>query len=158
MSVSASFRRAVEYFGGGVDGEYDYDDYGEYDDALAPGEDEPGAARSGAPVRDGRRGERPLALVQAPRTRFLVVTPASFDDARQIADHLRGGGSVVVNVQACDRALAARLNDFCSGLVYALDGSVALVDRGVLLLAPHGVDLTDEAAGRFAETGFFNQT
>lgn len=157
MSVSASFRRAVEYFGGGVDGEYEYDDYGEYD-APAYAADDTGAPRAGAPGRDGRRGERPLSLVQAPRTRFLVVTPASFDDARQIADHLRGGGSVVVNLQVCDRALAARLNDFCSGLVYALDGSVALVDDGILLLAPHGVDLTDEAAGRFVDTGFYNQS
>ncbi len=158
MSVSASFRRAVEYFGGGEGVGDEYDDYGDYDDAPPSILDEQGAPRVGMPGRDAYRGERPLALVQAPRTRFLVVTPAGFDDARQIADHLRGGGSVLVDVRVCDRALAARLNDFCSGLVYALDGSVALVDDGVLLLAPPGVDLTDAAAGRFAETGFFNQS
>lgn len=64
---------------------------------------------------------------------------------------------MIVNLQACDAQLAERVIDFCSGLVYAIDGSIQPVERDVVLLAPRDVDLSGVALTGLRGTGFFNQ-
>ena len=95
--------------------------------------------------------------MRPPRAEFCLVSPAEFNDAQQIADRFRRQAAVICNLQSCETALARRLTDFCSGLVYALDGSLQRLDDGLLLLAPRDLELSSEAAAGFLEKGFFNQ-
>jgi cell division inhibitor SepF len=97
-----------------------------------------------------------LRLVAPPALSFASCAPRSFDDAQRIADAFRAGSCVTVDLQACEAPLAKRLLDFCSGLSYALDGSLALIERDVLLLAPRHVELSDGAAPS-GSSSFFNQ-
>ena len=105
----------------------------------------------------GERAARPLALVRPPRLGFSLVTPQDFDAAQQIADHLRADSLVIVDLQGCGQDLAKRLTDFCSGLTYALEGSLEYIGEKVVLLAPHNVELSSEALGGLQERRFFNQ-
>ena len=57
-----------------------------------------------------------------------------------------------------DRDLAGRLTDFCSGLIYAVEGTLQLVGREVLLLAPGDVDISGDAASAIREPGFYNRS
>jgi cell division inhibitor SepF len=143
MSLSASLRAAVAQFGGARDDDYD-DDYetGEYE-----------SPPSSASARDAR----PLALIQPRHVRFALVAPRDFDDAQQIADHVRAGDPVLVDLQACDAELRKRLTDFFSGLAYAVDGSVESVGDQVVLLAPPAVELSSGAAGEPHRRRFLNQ-
>jgi cell division inhibitor SepF len=145
MSLSGSLRAAVAQFGGARD-DYDYDDYADEGDE---------AERS--PRAQSARDARPLALVRPRRVVFALVVPQGFDDAQQIADHLRTGDPVIVDLQDCDRGLRERLTDFCSGLTYAVDGSVEYVGEQVLLLAPPGVELSSGIRGEPHERRFLNQ-
>ncbi len=48
---------------------------------------------------------RPLELVRRPRFAFEVVAaPESFEVAQTIADRLRGGSPVLVDLRGCERA------------------------------------------------------
>jgi SepF-like predicted cell division protein (DUF552 family) len=140
MGLAQTFRAVAGQFGVGSG---DYDDYDDDEEFTASADDEHSAT--------------PLAIVRPQRLAFSLVTPQDFDAAQRIADHLRGGTPVIVDLQACGRDLAERLIDFCSGLTYALDGSVEYLGENVVLLAPHNVELSSEALGGLQERRFLNQ-
>jgi cell division inhibitor SepF len=164
MGLAQSLRAVVDQFGGAPD---DYDDYAD-DDVFAGPEE---SARGGSADYDEiyrdeslrrspqarERDPRPLALVRPPRTEFSLVAPQDFDDAQQIADRLRAGVPVIVDLQSCGPDLAKRLTDFCSGLTYALDGGLEYLGEKVVMLSPHNVELSSEAPGALHERRFLNQ-
>ena len=121
-----------------------YDDDEPYGDA--------GAGWDRAPA------ERPLALVGRSRLAFEVVAPDSFEVAQTVADRLRAGVPVLIDLHGVDRDLAGRLTDFCSGLVYAVEGTLQHVGREVLLLAPSDVDISGDAASAVRKPGFYNRS
>jgi cell division inhibitor SepF len=145
MSLSGSLRAAVAQFGGARD------EYDEYDEGNDTGEYE--EHTSATSVRDAR----PLALVRPRRVTFALVTPQDFDDAQQIADHLRAGDPVIVDLQGCDDGLRKRLTDFFSGLTYAVDGSVESLGEQAVLLAPPAVELSSGVYAEPHERRFLNQ-
>jgi cell division inhibitor SepF len=108
--------------------------------------------------RGGTRAPHPLALVDRAPLAFELVAPDSFDAAQTIADRLRAGTPVLVDLQGVDRELAGRLTDFCSGLVYAVEGTLQHVGRETLLLAPRRLDLSGDAASAIREPGFYNRS
>jgi cell division inhibitor SepF len=125
----------------------------EFDDIYAP--EEPIGARAAGRLppmrdRDGQNGGR-----HAPQVHLIV--PKTFNDAQRIADTLKVGVPVIVNLQSADSDLAKRLIDFASGLTYALDGSMQRVADKVFLLTPHTVTVSAEDKARLMERGFFNQ-
>ena len=173
MGLAQSLRAVVGQFGGARD---DYDDY--YDDDAfagpvdfergdeAPRRERGGGADYDATYRDEsplrpqearQRAARPLALVRPPRIEFSLVTPQDFNDAQQIADRLRADSPVIVDLQSCGRDLSKRLTDFCSGLTYALKGSLQHIGEKVVLLAPRNFELSSEAPSGLHERRFFNQ-
>jgi len=140
MGLAQALRDVVGQFGGASD---DYDDYGDDDGFTAPAEYE--------------RAPRPLAVVRPQRLSFSLVTPQDFAAAQQIADHLRADRPVIVDLQSCGRDLSERLIDFCSGLTYALEGSVEYLGDEVVLLAPRHVDVSSDGIGGLQEGRFLNQ-
>ena len=78
--------------------------------------------------------------------------------AQTIADRLRAGTPVLVDLRGCDGQLSGRLTDFCSGLAYALEGTLQHVGREVILLAPSHVDVSGDEASAVREPGFYNRS
>ena len=102
---------------------------------------------------------RLLALVRpAPFAFEVVAVPESFEVAQAIADRLRAGTPVLVDLRGCDRQLAGRLTDFCSGLVYAVEGTLQHIGGEVLLLAPSHVDISGDEASAVRKPGFYNRS
>jgi cell division inhibitor SepF len=62
---------------------------------------------------------------------------------------------VIVNLQLSERDLSRRMIDFCSGLTYALGGSMEKVAEQVFLLTPSNVDISPEERMRLQERGLF---
>jgi cell division inhibitor SepF len=87
-----------------------------------------------------------------------VVPPRTFNDAQQIADQLKRGNPVIVNLQTTDAELSKRIIDFGSGLTYGLDGSMQRIADKVFLLTPPDVDVSAEDRAAMVESGFFNQS
>ena len=118
----------------------------------------PSRART-APRRPASGGSRPRTGSPSQAVGGVgVVPPRTFNDAQQIADQLKRGNPVIVNLQATDGDLAKRIIDFGSGLTYGLDGSMQRIADKVFLLTPPDVDVSAEDRAAMVESGFFNQS
>jgi cell division inhibitor SepF len=98
---------------------------------------------------------RPLVTAKAPKVN--VVAPVRFGDAQEIGDLVKSGNPVIVNLQASERDLARRMIDFCSGVTYALAGSMEKVAEQVFLLTPSNVEVSAEERQRLQERGLFTR-
>ena len=96
-----------------------------------------------------------VRTIPQPSARLHVVNPASFNEAREIADRFKARAPVILNLGTTDRDSARRLLDFASGLTYALSGRIKKVGEGVFLLTPSGVEVSAEDKRRLRETGMF---
>ncbi|MGC8480873.1 MAG: cell division protein SepF [Acidimicrobiales bacterium] len=84
-----------------------------------------------------------------------LAIPTKFSDVKEIADHMKGGRPVIVNIEGLDKEVYRRIIDFCSGLTYALGGKVKKVAEQVYLLTPSKVELADEEMERISERAIF---
>ncbi len=76
--------------------------------------------------------------------KLVIMQPVSFEEARDIANHLKERKPIVINLEAVDNPTSRRIVDFLSGSVYALDGSIKKVSNGIFLIAPCNVGVMDE--------------
>ena len=161
----AGFKRMMSYLGLVDDDEYDdYDPY-EDQQQPARGGARPTTAPGGPNEFEPAPGIRPVpayaggvtpgvaeqssgVTVQPQRSSVVrpiipvasskphTVTPKSFQDAQEIADRLKAGVPVIVNLQAADRDLMRRIIDFSSGLTYGIGGEMERTADRVYLLTP----------------------
>ncbi|MGP8208140.1 MAG: cell division protein SepF [Acidimicrobiales bacterium] len=97
---------------------------------------------------------RPLPT-PAPTAKVHVASPSEFADAQEIADRFRTGQPVIVNLGNAYRELAHRMIDFCSGVAYALGGSMDKVADKVFLMTPTNVEVSAEEKRRLQERGLY---
>lgn len=93
-------------------------------------------------------------ITASPNARVHVVAPGQFADSPQVADRLKSGQPVIVNLQGADRDLSRRIVDFCSGVTYALGGGMDKVADLVFLLTPTNVEVSAEEKRRLEERGY----
>jgi cell division inhibitor SepF len=166
--ASGMLRKAMVYLGLTDDEFEDYD----YDEpAPAPAqrrypESEP-AVSAVRPVARETLSESSNGVTVTPRPAVVrpispvlhgakvhVVAPGRFADAQEIGDRFKNGQPVIVNLQSNDRELARRMIDFCSGVTYALSGSMDKVADQVFLLTPSNVEVSAEEKRRLQERGY----
>jgi cell division inhibitor SepF len=87
--------------------------------------------------------------------KVVVMQPESFDEAKDIADHLKSKKPVVINLEQVEKEVARRIVDFLSGSVYALDGNIQKVANGIFLIAPYNVDIMGDFKDELRSKGVF---
>jgi cell division inhibitor SepF len=75
--------------------------------------------------------------------KMIVYHPVCYDDAQTIVDNLKNRRPVIVNMEELDGNTAQRVLDFLLGAIYALNGTVNKISRGIFLVAPREVDVED---------------
>lgn len=100
-------------------------------------EDEP-RRRARAPV---------LSLHSSPEVKIIVVTPGSFDEAENVANHLKSRKPVVVNLSITTKEVGQRILDFLAGTVFALNGNMQRVSKDTFLFAPSNMTVYSEKTG-----------
>jgi cell division inhibitor SepF len=93
----------------------------------------------------------------AKSARVSVEEPHEFEEVQLIGDDLKAGVPVIINLQNTNPDLAKRVIDFCSGLTYALEGSIKKVADRVFLLAPKNTIVTSNEKEMLRERGLYNQ-
>jgi len=101
------------------------------------------------------RGAVVRPIVPTRNAKVSVVQPLRFSDAQEIGDLVKSGSPVIVNLQTSERDLARRMIDFCSGVTYALGGSMKKAADQVFLLTPTNVEVSPEERQRLQERGLF---
>ena len=135
-----------------------YDDWYDDDEPYADvGSSSASERYVGAEPRRYRDSSPRLSVVRSPSAAFALVRPTDFESAPLIADNLRDGASVLVDLGGCDRALTGRLTDFASGLVYALGAGLQQVGDKVILLTPGHLTVSGDETSDVRAPGFYNR-
>lgn len=74
----------------------------------------------------------------------VLFSPKSFEESTTIVDTLKSKRPVVMNISELDKDLGRKIFDFCSGALYAVDGHIQQVAKGIFILAPQNVDITGD--------------
>ncbi|AEG60931.1 cell division protein SepF [Desulforamulus ruminis] len=83
-----------------------------------------------------------LAAVPPSRqTKIVSTQPKTFTDVQVVAEHLKGGQPVIVNLSQVQPEEAQRILDYASGVSFALNGSAKKVSGEIFLFVPSGVDI-----------------
>ena len=73
--------------------------------------------------------------------KVVLVKPERFENASEIADHLKDKRTVVLNLESTNKDIARRLIDFLSGVAYAQDGKIRRIATATYIITPFNVDL-----------------
>jgi cell division inhibitor SepF len=84
-----------------------------------------------------------------------IIVARNFSDAQNLADAIRVGRSVVLDLRSTEPEMVRRIVDFASGLTYALDGKMSKTSQGVILVTPTGVSIGVNEQERLARLGLF---
>jgi cell division inhibitor SepF len=75
---------------------------------------------------------------------MVLFEPRSFEEAEEIARHLKQRRACVVNLHRLQRDYAQRTIDFLTGVVFALDGTIQKIGHNVILCTPQSVVVNGE--------------
>lgn len=91
------------------------------------------------------------------KTKVFVIEPNGYEDSQVIGDKFKSDIPVIVNLQNENPETSKRIIDFCSGLTYALNGSIEKVAEKVFLITPYNVEVTSEEKEMLKEKGFYEE-
>ena len=87
--------------------------------------------------------------------KVVLVKPERFENASEIADHLREKRTVVLNLESTNKDIARRLVDFLSGVAYAGDGKIKKVSANTYIITPYSVDLMGDLIDELENNGLY---
>ena len=102
---------------------------------------EPRSRRREAPLMGG--GDAQPVPGNLASMKMIVYHPVCYDDAQSIVDNLKNRRPVIVNMEELEGSCAQRVLDFLLGAIYALNGTINKISRGIFLVAPREVDVED---------------
>ena len=85
----------------------------------------------------------------------VLVKPDRFEQASEIADHLRDKRTVVLNLESTQKEIARRLLDFLSGVAYAHEGKIKKVAISTYIITPYNVDILGDLINDLENNGLY---
>ncbi len=116
---------------------------------------EPGHAEAGVYVHSNVSAFPATTPMGRSEPESQIIAARNFSDAQTLADSIRSGRSVVLDLRGTEPEMVRRLVDFASGLTYALDGKMAKTAQGVILVTPSGVSIGMAEQDRLAQLGLY---
>ena len=115
-------------------------DEDEDDDEEEETEEEPEYRQSETrPVSQYERTKNQNVRQVSADTKMVLFEPRSFEEAEEIARHLKQRRAAVVNLHKLQRDYAQRTIDFLTGVVFALDGTIQKIGHNVILCTPRSI-------------------
>ena len=85
----------------------------------------------------------------------VLVKPERYDNASEIADHLRDKRTVVLNLEKTEKEVSRRLLDFLSGVAYAQEGKIKKVALQTYIVTPYNVDIMGDLIDELENNGLY---
>lgn len=85
--------------------------------------------------------------------KVVLVKPERFENASEIADHLKDRRTVLLNLETTNKDVARRLVDFLSGVAYAGEGKIKRVAANTYIITPYSVDLQGDLLDELENNG-----
>ena len=131
------------------DEDEDYDDEDELDEA--PPRREPSFER----VKSEDRHNKVVNIHATTQLKVVLVKPERFENASEIADHLKEKRTVVLNLESTNKDVARRLIDFLSGVAYAGEGKIKKVAANTYIITPYSVDIMGDLIDELENSGLY---
>ena len=110
---------------------------------------------SSSRVREEERRSKVVNIHATTQLKVVLVKPERFENASEIADHLKEKRTVVVNLESTNKDVARRLIDFLSGVAYAGEGKIKRVAANTYIITPYHVDLMGDLIDELESSGLY---
>ena len=104
---------------------------------------------------DSRRNGKVVNIHATTQLKVVLVKPERFENASEIADHLKEKRTVVVNLESTHKDIARRLIDFLSGVAYAGEGKIKKVAVNTYIITPYSVDIQGDLIDELENNGLY---
>lgn len=88
-------------------------------------------------------GSRPKSDVRG-RNEVYVIVPHDTSESQTVADFLKSGKTIVINMEGLELATAQRIIDFIGGACYAIDGSLQAISANIFIAAPNSIEVSGD--------------
>ncbi len=102
-----------------------------------------------------RRSNKVVNIHTTTQLQVVLVKPERFENASEIADHLRDKRTVVLNLESTDKNIARRLIDFLSGVAYANEGTIKKVALNTYIITPYNVEILGDLIDELENNGLY---
>ena len=109
--------------------------------------------------REDRRSEdrhnKVVNIHATTQLKVVLVKPERFENASEIADHLKEKRTVVLNLESTNKDVARPLIDFLSGVAYAGEGKIKKVAANTYIITPYSVDIMGDLIDELENNGLY---
>ncbi len=144
----------------------DEEEFDDFDDTMGTGRLDHAAVReraeqrqqdAGVAVADKaeRRSNKVVNIHTTTQLQVVLVKPDKFENAAEIADHLREKRTVVLNLEQTGKEVSRRILDFLSGAAYAQEGKVKKVAVSTYIITPYNVDILGDLIDELENNGLY---
>ena len=109
--------------------------------------------------REDRRSEdrhnKVVNIHATTQLKVVLVKPERFENASEIADHLKEKRTVVLNLESTNKDVARRLIDFLSGVAYAGEGKIKKAAANTYIITPYSVDIMGDLIDELENNGLY---
>ena len=116
---------------------------------------EPSYNSSAVDELEARRSNKVVNIRAATQLQVVLVKPERFENASEIADHLREKRTVGLNLESTNKEIARRLLDFLSGVAYANEGKIKKVAISTYIITPYNVDILGDLIDELENNGLY---
>ena len=102
-----------------------------------------------------RRSNKVVNIHTTTQLQVVLVKPDRFENAAEIADHLREKRTVVLNLEQTNKDVSRRVLDFLSGAAYANEGKVKKVALNTYIITPYNVDILGDLIDELENNGLY---
>ena len=133
--------------------EDDFPDLRDRGDTAAFSDRDRGSASSR--IREDDRRNKVVNIHATTQLKVVLVKPERFENASEIADHLKEKRTVVINLESTNKDVARRLIDFLSGVAYANEGKIKKVAMNTYIITPYHVDIMGDLIDELESSGLY---
>ena len=152
MTLMDEFKKIIHPYD---DEDYDYEEEEQQFPTQRSGRDSYDDRRDDRRGSDDRRSSKVVNIHATTQLKVVLVKPERFENASEIADHLREKRTVVLNLESTNKDIARRLIDFLSGVAYAGDGKIKKVSANTYIITPYSVDLMGDLIDELESSGLY---
>ena len=107
------------------------------------------------PVEGAQKKNKVVNIHATTQLKVVLVKPERFENASEIADHLKDKRTVVLNLESTNKDIARRLLDFLSGVAYANEGKIKKVAISTYIITPYHVDIEGDLIDELENNGLY---
>lgn len=103
----------------------------------------------------GRKNSKVVNIHTSSSVKVVIAKPKDYEEATNICEDFKARKIIVINVTDLEPKIAQRLLDFMGGASFVLGGTLQEIEKGVYMLSPSNVEVSNELRTELSGKGIF---